>query len=96
MTKRKETPDLLDQIQRQVTGKKPSKQQASKETPKVKNTYYFQQETSDRLDLLQVRLRQLTGEKLSKSEVIEAALLLALDDFDANRDQSDIATILLK
>lgn len=74
------------------------RQQDSKtEKPqKVKNTFHITQETTWRLEDAQLELRRSTGEKLSKSEIIEAALILALNEYEAKKDNSQIAILLSK
>lgn len=61
---------------------------------KIKNTYHITQETTWRLEDAQLQLRRSTGEKLSKSEIIEAALILALDEYEEKKEASRIAILL--
>ena len=73
-----------------------SKTAKEKGEEKVKNTYYLTQETDARLEMARVILRRITGEKLSKSEIIEAALVIALNELDARNEESYIAVLLSK
>jgi hypothetical protein len=49
---------------------------------------------SFKLQEVQLRLRQLTGETVTKSEVMEAALRLALSDFERNEAESGLARLV--
>lgn len=86
----------------QETSKTAKQQTADLEMPeapageKVKNTYYFSPDTAFDLDSVQLELRRLTGKRLSKSEVIEAAMILAFQDWRERGEQSEIAILLSK
>lgn len=73
-----------------------SKTAKEKSEEKVKNTYYLTQETDARLEMARVILRGITGKKLSKSEIIEAALVSALNELDTRGEQSYLAVLLSK
>ncbi len=63
----------------------------------VKTTTYLSQEIADRLDMAQIKLRRLTGKRghdLSRSAIIEAALRIALDELDAQSDNSTIVALM--
>lgn len=83
------------------TDSTPSEQHDSKaagqqSSEKVKNTYYLTADTDYRLDLARAELRRITGEKVSKSDIIEAALKGALDDFEQTGRGSYLAILLSK
>lgn len=98
--KRKDTPSLLDQLSTGKAYQNPPEapkqhdvKTEKQESDKVKLTHYVTPETAARVDFAQARLRQMTrdrGRKLSKSALAEAALKLALDDFEANGENSRI------
>ena len=73
-----------------------SKTAKGKGEEKVKNTYYLTQETDARLEMARVILRGITGEKLSKSDIIEAALVSALNELDTRSEESYLAVLLSK
>lgn len=70
----------------------------SNEVPKRKATYYLREDTLSELEEVWFRLRQRADEgekrRVSKSAVVEAALVEAIDDFNDGGD-STIAQRLL-
>ena len=77
----------------------PSKRQNAKESSRqnVKATIYFSQDLTERLDIAQVKLRKFTGKRghdLSRSAIIEAALTLALNELDAQKEASSLAVMM--
>lgn len=68
----------------------------AKEPPKVKNTFHFTEEAAFSLDELQLHLRRLTGKKLSKSEIVEEALMIAFDEWQTRKANSIIAIKMAK
>jgi hypothetical protein len=55
---------------------------------------YVPESLSFKLQEVQLRLRQLTGETVTKSEVMEAALRLALSDFERKEAESGLARLV--
>lgn len=84
---------------------KPARQRASKpvELPasdeKAKATYYLSPETLDALEGAWLRLRRLAGQdkrgQISKSAIVEASLLMALEELRAKEEESRLATMLV-
>ena len=85
--------DLFASTTAESFDSKPSK---SEEAPKVKNTYYLTLATDQRLEFARVQLRQITGKKVSKSDIIEAALQSALDELQTRDSDSHLAIMLSK
>ena len=91
---------------RQRAGR-PARQQASKaaeEEPsgaeqKLKATYYLSPEAMDALEEAWLKLRKMAGQedraKVSKSAIVETALLLAVAELEAKREQSQLASKLV-
>lgn len=61
---------------------------------KIKNTYYLSAETDSRLELARVTLRGLTGKKISKSDIIDAALRAGIDELDTRGSDSYLSILL--
>ena len=64
---------------------------------KIKVTFYLGDDTADSLDLEWPKLKQQAGSKkrlVTKSLIVEAALHIVLDDWQANGDESALAQIL--
>ncbi len=53
--------------------------------PKKKLTLYITDDTAMQLDMAWMKIRHATGESLSRSDIIEAAILAALDDDDYSK-----------
>ena len=71
-------------------------QSASKQAPKRKSkaaTFYFDPALLDRLELTWLDLRRELG-SVSKSAIVEAALVAALDDLDKSGTASKLTSIL--
>lgn len=68
---------------------------APRKTPKRKVTHYVEEATRDRLDRTKDALAALaagqTGGRITKSGLVEAALSLALDEFEASGPDSPLA-----
>lgn len=62
---------------------------------KIKNTYYLSADTDHRLEMARVTLRHMSGKKLSKSDILEGALRLALDDLESQGKDCPLAILLL-
>lgn len=74
-----------------------SKHQDSKPSKKkVRNTYSMDQETSYQLDEYKVKMRRLLDHNISKTEIVEAALLVAFREIERHGVKSDIAIELQK
>jgi hypothetical protein len=87
---------------------KPEKQKASKTTngqgglpstessptEKVKATYYLEADVEASLERAWLELRRLKGRKVSKSEIIEAAVRQVVQDLDQGGTKSRIAQAL--
>jgi len=71
-----------------------------KKAPKEKKeqlTIYLDSDIAYRLDSSQLKLRRLTGKKgfaTSRSAIIERAIILALNDLDANGIHSNLASLI--
>ena len=95
--KRQETPNVLtDLLDGKMERQKDSKAE-KQEGEKVKVTYYIQDETAVAFDLAHAQLRQYTrgrDRKLSKSEVAEAAIKMALEELEKNGADSRILEYL--
>lgn len=66
--------------------------------PTFKTSIYFDMSTMDRLDSAQLKIKAFTGKRghdVSRSSIMEAALLLALDDLERNGEDSDIVRKML-
>ena len=85
---------------------KPARQRAKKppELPvsdeKVKATYYLSPETLDELESAWLQLRRLAGQdkrgQVSKSLIVEASLLVALEELKAKAEKSQLASMLAR
>jgi len=67
--------------------------------PVVRQTVYLGLELADRLDRVQAELRVLAGERRAKvtaNSTIEAALALALADFESNKEASALAQAMAR
>ncbi len=73
-----------------------SKPAKSEEPPKVKNTYYLTTDTDQRLEYARVTLRRITGKKISKSDIIDAALQSAIGELETRESESHLAIMLSK
>ena len=103
MTKRKQTPDVLGDIlggqeePEEQPARKPARQKARKtekepEDPKIKATHYLRQSTLYRLDEGLLQLRRATDNRgLSRYEIVEEAIQMALDELEAEGDKSQLA-----
>lgn len=86
--------------------RKPARQKASKPAPpplpeeKVKATFYLSPEALDSLEEGQLRLRRLVDRdkrgQVSKSLIVEMALLAALEELEAKKDKSQLASMMAK
>ena len=104
MSKRQESPDLLiqalgagvdkpaRQIARDTDKKRGRPPKPTEDEPRIKATHALKASTMDRLDesLLKLR-RELDNRGLSRYEIVEAAILLALDELDSKGAKSAIA-----
>jgi len=88
---------------RQHAGK-PVRQQARKPAKKeepagdqetLKATFYLSQEAIDALEEARLRLRKMAGKderaRISKSAIVDAAILLAKEDLEAKAEKSQLA-----
>lgn len=75
---------------------KSSKADDSNEPVKKGNTYYLTEDTYWRLDAAKAQLRRMTGENISKSDIVEAALLQAFSELETRGDDSYLAILLSK
>ena len=104
MSKRKETPDVLGSIlggqeepERQPARKVASQRDRETEKqpeddPKIKATHYLRQSTLYRLEEGLIQLRRATGNRdLSRYEVVEQAVQMALEELEANGEKSQLA-----
>lgn len=57
---------------------------------KVKATYYMATGTEQRLEAAWMKLRRMTGRKVSKSEIVEAAIRRAVQELDDRGDESEL------
>ena len=65
---------------------------------KVKATYYLSQTTLDALEETKLQLRRIAGKdkrQISSSAIVEAALRIAFEDFEAEKTASKLASILV-
>ena len=86
--------------------RKPARQRAKRtlELPvsdeKVKATYYLSPEMLDSLESAWLQLRRMAGQdkrgQVSKSLIVEASLLVALEELKAKAEQSQLASILAR
>lgn len=100
MSKRKDTPDLLGDI---LGGSNPSApptppQQSAKRqkltSKKVRNTVHITQETHDNFEQMHLEIRRLIGHKVSRSELVEACVYYALEDWRKNGANSWVVQLL--
>lgn len=63
---------------------------------KVQATYYMQEETEQDLERAWIKLRRMTGRKVSRSEIVETAIQHATRDLDEEGGESRIASTLQK
>ena len=102
---RKKTPDLMDDL---LSGKKTARGQDTKTAErqhdsitveKKQATLYFSQETIDALERARYTLRQLAQPErrsaITKSSIVEAAFLLALEGLEEHGVESQIAQRLI-
>lgn len=64
----------------------------------LKATLYFSPEVTQRLDEAQISLKQLTGLRghaLSRSAIVESALIMALDNLERDEENSSLVSLLL-
>ena len=105
MVKRKETPDILRDLLGEEPSNlpqkpakkqdaKPAKQQPEQEE-KVKATYYLTLDMLDRLENAWLTLRRMADRKqrtsISKSQIIEIALQIALEGLEQSGSESELA-----
>ena len=80
--------------------KEPEQPQTASSSEKVKATFYLSAETTEALEELQLRLRRLArpGDRgqISKSLIVEQAILLALEEIEARGAKSQIAVKTVK
>ena len=100
MSKRKKSPNMMDSF---LGGNKvpassspaTNKGRPPSEVVKVKNTYHLSLEVSEQLEMAKSTLRGMVDVSkrgaVSKSLIIEAALLLALDELEQEGGSSRIA-----
>ena len=107
MAKRKETPDLMDGL---LTGTKsndgaeaptpaaPAVVEEEYETPSVKVSYYITPEADDALDEARRTLRRMLQpdhkHDVTKSKIVDAAILMAVEDLRSNGMESVLARAL--
>jgi hypothetical protein len=102
---RKKTPDIMGGL---LSGRKTAQQQDSKTVHKQQDsltaekkqaTLYFSQEATDALERARYTLRQLAYPEqrsaITKSSIVEAAFLLALEDLEKNGAESQLAKRLV-
>lgn len=76
--------------------------QPSAPVPKRKDerlTVYIKPSLYQRLDYIQLELKQITGRKgyaISKSTIVEAALIELLNEFDKNQKESKLVDYVVK
>lgn len=87
--------DSTAQNQKQSDSKS-SKADDSNELVKKGNTYYLTEDTYWRLDAAKAKLRRMTGKNISKSDIVEAALLQAFGELDTRGNDSYLAILLSK
>jgi hypothetical protein len=63
---------------------------------KIRNTYSMEKETSFLLDDLKLQFRRLLEENVSKTEIIEAAIIVASKQFERHGDDSEVVKEVLK
>ena len=71
---------------------------APPEEEKLRATIYFSPGMAERLDEAIPQLKRLTGLRghaVSRSAVVEAALIVALDDMEQREDRSGLVNLLL-
>lgn len=89
MGKRRETPNVLSDLLGDKTPKKQNAKEAegqsAKEAAKKKQTLYLSEETAVSLDRAWVDIRHQTGRAISRSDIIDAAIRLALAGGDYQR-----------
>jgi len=103
MSKRKETPDVLGEVlggqdePEKQPARKTAKQRARKaekqpeDDPKIKATHYLRQSTLYRLEEALIQLRRATDNRgLSRYEVVEEAIQMALEELEAKGDKSKL------
>ncbi len=106
MSKRKPLPRTMASgdsiIMDELLGEKDAKQlrwqsaeTLKRESGKMKFTHYLTPNTSFRFETMHTEIRRITRSKLAKSVLIEAALQLALDDFEKRGENSKIIKLLL-
>lgn len=91
--KRQETPNVLSSILDGKIERQNDSKAEKQEGEKVKVTYYIQDDTAVALDLAHAQLRQYTrgrDRKVSKSELAEAAIKMALEELEENGPKSKI------
>lgn len=95
---RKKTGNLLDNIVSQAAQQQQPETALAPPTPpqesseKTRVNHYISTEVLDTLDESWLALRKMTKKKrVSKSQIVEAALIMALDDFKKNGDKSQVA-----
>ena len=108
---RSQTPDLMGNLlSGKKPASKPAEQQAMEpgsqeasrpaEEPKVKRTFYLSQEGLQALEELQYQLRRLASlddrGQISYSLIVERAILLAMEELEAQGAASRIASRLLE
>lgn len=93
--------DVIDSAS--VEGSMPVKSKAInteiQKTETVKATFLLTPEITSRLEMSQARMRAILGGKkrlVTKSKIVEAALIFALDEYDQYEQDSRIAVFLSK
>lgn len=76
----------------------PAAPPAAQEEEKLRATIYFSPGMAERLDEALPQLKRLTGLRghaVSRSAVVEAALIVALDDMEQREERSGLVNLLL-
>lgn len=77
--------------------KKLSKKKDSESSnERIRNVYSLPKELNWDLDDMKVKTRRLLNHKISKGEIVEAALIIAFREFEEHGDKSDFVIELKK
>lgn len=82
----------IDRKTEKQKARKPEKQTEPVEEPKIKATHYLKQSTLYKLEEALIQLRRATDNRgLSRYEIVEEALQMALDELEAKGEKSQLA-----
>ncbi len=81
--------------EKKIANRKDSKDDKKSEK-KIRNTYSMEKATSFLLDDLKLQFRRLLEDNVSKTEIVEAAIIVAARQFERYGDDSEVVKEVLR